>query len=126
MNDQKTSESLKKKASKPSWWNDSLETSWEKVRAHMLAEWNKAVEGKQKLEHQIAEEALAFGHGAREAYPKLLAWTGELEDKLKADWKRTHKNASETWEQVQNAVKHGWEATKRAVTPASRSSGEQE
>ena len=58
---------------------------------------------------------MAFGHGAKEAYGRVAdkadVWSDELEKKLKVDWEATHKNAAETWEQVRDAVKHGWERT---------------
>lgn len=111
-------QATKDKMGKPAWWNDSLQTSWKKVSASTLAAWDKSVQAEKKLEHHIAEEALAFGHGAREAYPKMLVWNAELEDKLKADWKSVQSNASEAWDHVHSAVKHSWEAAKRDLSSA--------
>ena len=114
--------------SKPKWWTESFETSWKKARAEVMADWDKVVAGEKKLEHSIAEEALAFGHGARDAYRKMEVWGSELEDKLKADWKETGHDAASAWDKVSAAVKQGWEraatTTKSAVaavtSPATR------
>lgn len=117
MNEKITTETTAQKTRKPTWWNDSLDTSWKKASAGILSGWDKLSEGGKKLEHSLAEEALAFGHGAREIYPKMSVWAGELEDKLKADWKPLAKSAADSWESVHTAVKHGWDMTKNAVLP---------
>lgn len=104
---------------KPTWWNESFETSWQKVKVTTLEGWDKLLQRGQKLNHRIAEQALAFGHGARELYPKITAWSKELEDKLKADWAQIQGTAEETWEKVSDAIKHGWETAKQPKPPKS-------
>ena len=97
---------------KPHWWTDSLEESWSKVKAQVMEEWKRLVEGGKTLDHHIAEEALAFGHGARAAYNKLESWSKELEARLQADWKDMARAAERKWEDVREAVKLGWERAK--------------
>ena len=100
---------------KPSWWTEHVEGSWNKVKVEALADWKKVVASEKKIENKVDEQALAFGHGAREAYHKLEHWSGELENKLKADWKETTTEAESAWDKVSTTVKHGWE---RAVGTA--------
>ena len=104
---------------KPKWWTDSLETSWNGVKAEAIAGWDKVVGTQRKLDKGIAEEAIAFGHGARQVYQKIEVWGSELEDKLKADWKEAGGDAERAWDKVSAAVRHGWERVIAAVTPAS-------
>lgn len=72
---------------KPKWWTKSFESSWNKVKAEAIADWDKMVDVEKQLQRGVAEEAIAFGHGARDAYQKMQVWGGDLEDKLKADGK---------------------------------------
>ena len=96
------------------WWTDKTESSWAAVKKEAVADWDKAVGAEKKLADKAAEEALAFGHGARDAYQKLAVWGGELEDKLKADWKDGHRT-EHAWDKVKDAVKHGWQRAQTAV-----------
>jgi len=96
-------------AHKPAWWTDSLETSWNKVKAEAIHDWDKLVDGEEKLEHSIDHEAIAFGYGARQAFHEFQAWSRHLEDRLQADWKETGHDANRAWDKVSGAAKHGWE-----------------
>ena len=102
---------------KPQWWSKVEDLSWDKVKGSLTDEWQKVAGGAQKLEHKLAENAIAFGHGAKSAYnqtaQKMDGWSDEVEKRLKADWEKTHKDASVTWDKVRDAVKHGWERTKK-------------
>lgn len=100
----------------PRWWTESVETSWNRVKAEALDEWDQLEAYEKKLEREIAEEAIAFGHGGCETYDKLYEWGGDLEDKLKADWADSHE-AALAWESVRDAVKHGWQRARKAVKP---------
>jgi hypothetical protein len=102
------------KQPRPHWWNAAHDLSWEKVKGALVADWHKMTEGAQKLEKTLQERALAFGHGARDAYAKFGVWTADLEKELRADWEKTHKDASANWDKVKDAVKHGWERTKKS------------
>jgi hypothetical protein len=94
---------------KPSWWSSAHELSWSKARAAAVEQWQKVTEGTNKLEKGVAERAIALGHGARDVYAKTGPWTSDVEAKLKADWERTQKDATNTWEKVRDAVKHGFD-----------------
>jgi len=100
---------------KPHWWSSTHDVSWSKLKGAIVDEWHKAAAGAGKLEKNVAERAIAFGHGAQEVYGKASAhagqWTSEIEAKLKADWEQTHKDATNTWDKVRDAVKHGFEKT---------------
>jgi hypothetical protein len=96
---------------KPHWWSNIHDLSWGKVKAAMVEDWHKLAGGMQKLEKNVAESAIQLGHGAREVYKKFGTWGSELEAALKKDWEATHKDASQAWEKVRDAVKHGWEKT---------------
>ena len=113
-----------KSAHKPKWWNESFQSSWDKVKAQVLADWDKVVGAEKKLERGITEEAIAFGHGARQAYQKMAVWGGELEEGLKTDWKETGHDAEVAWDKVSAAVKHGWERAKATAGAATSSEKE--
>lgn len=103
-------------ARKPSWWTDGFEASWSQVRSETLADWGKVASAENRLEQDLAEQALAFGHGSREAYASLKDWTDELVATLKTDWKAAGHEAENSWEQVSAAVKHGWERALRVAS----------
>ena len=94
---------------KPHWWSNLHDLSWNKMKAALVDEWHKGAGAAQKLEHSVAEKAIQLGHGARDSYKKFGGWTSELETTLKKDWETTHKDATATWDKVRDAVKHGWE-----------------
>jgi hypothetical protein len=94
---------------KPAWWTDSLETSWGKVNAEIVADWGKLVRGEKRFEQRFDTEALALGYGARQVYHDVQVWGDKLEALLKADWKETGHDAECVWTKVRAAVKHGWE-----------------
>lgn len=106
---EKTVKGQNGKMNKPKWWSDGIEASWEKVKVATVADWKKVVAGEKRVETKIDEGALAFGYGARKAYHQLEVWGGELETKLKADWKETVVDAEHAWDKVSGAVQHGWE-----------------
>ena len=96
----------------PHWWTASHQQSWDKLKSTMVDEWSKVASAAGKLEKSVAEQALKFGHGANDAYKSAGVWSKEVEAKLKADWEKTHQDATLTWEKVRDAVKHGFEKTK--------------
>ena len=95
------------------WWTTSLGAAWDDVKADAMADWKKLLSEKKKVGHAFDDQALAFGHGARTFYRKLSVWGGELEDRLKADWKAAGHDATTAWENVSSAVQHGWETAGR-------------
>lgn len=98
---------------KPQWWNSAHDLSWSKVKAALIEDWRKVSKEADRLGKELQERAIAFGHGARDAYARFTSWSSELESKLKADWEKTQHAADETWDKVREAVKHGWEKTHR-------------
>ncbi len=106
--------SAERPSSKPRWWTDTLEESWNKVKAQVMDEWQRMVARGKQLDNLLAEEALAFGHGARATYEKMEVWSKELEARLQADWKELAQAAERRWEDVRDAVKLGWERATRA------------
>jgi hypothetical protein len=95
---------------KPHWWSAVHDLSWDKVKTAAVADWDKVSAGASKLQKSVAEQAIAFGHGAQDVYGKTGPWTSEVEAKLKADWEQTHKDAANGWAAVRDAVKHGYES----------------
>jgi hypothetical protein len=102
---------------KPKWWTDNVETSWNKVKVEAIADWKKVVATEKGVERKVDEQAIAFGHGAREAYDQVKTWGGELEATLKADWVQTMADAEHAWDGVSRAVKHGWDRAVAVVKP---------
>jgi len=100
---------------KPRWWTQSVEDSWNKVKAQVLQEWEKLVAGSKQLDRRLAEEALAFGHGARAGYHRIEIWGRDLESRLQQDWKEMSRNVERKWEDVRDAVKLGWERARGAT-----------
>ncbi len=95
---------------KPHWWSAVHDLSWDKVKSEAVSNWEKISAGAGKLQKSVAENAIAFGHGAKDIYGKTGPWSDEVEAKLKADWEQTHKDAVDGWATVRDAVKHGYEA----------------
>lgn len=96
----------------PHWWTSAHDLSWSKIKSAVVDEWHKAGSAASKLEHSIAEHAMKFGHGATNAYQHKGEWTHDVEAKLKADWEKTHQDATMAWDKVRDAVKHGFEKSK--------------
>ncbi len=94
---------------KAPWWNDRIAASWEKAKATALAEWAKVAGETRKLEKAVVERALAFGHGARNAFSKAEAWTDQLERDLGREWERLGNDGAATWAKVRDTVKHEWQ-----------------
>ncbi len=70
----------------PKWWTASLESSWNGVKKQAIAAWDRRVGFETALERHKAEQAIAFGFGARDTYLRaLLAWSDEL-DAVKQGW----------------------------------------
>ena len=96
------------------WWTENIETSWLAAKQGLVADWQKLATNEKALAHEAAEEAIAFGHGARDAFKDLQTWSVELQAKLESDWKDGHRTAH-AWEQVKDAVRHGWNRATDAV-----------
>ena len=101
----------------PKWWTEGNETHWLETKKALLADWEKVAVAEKKLQQDVAEHAIAFGHGARENFEKLQHWGAELETKLAHDWSESH-FAAHAWDTVRDAVKHGWARASDAVKAA--------
>lgn len=109
---------------KPSWWNDKVAASWDKAKATALREWEKlnAATSREKLaplKTQIAERAMAFGHGARvhaeRGMAKAIEWSDTLEKELSEEWTKLGNKGEAAWEKVRDTVKTQWQrATDKA------------
>jgi hypothetical protein len=100
-----------------------VEASWNRVKEEAIADWKKVVATEKRAERNVDEQAIAFGHGAREAYGQVKTWGGELEAKLKADWLQTTADAEHAWDGVSRAVKHGWDRAVALVKPGDADRG---
>ena len=96
------------------WWTENIETSWLTAKKELMADWEKLATNEKSLAHEAAEEAIAFGHGARDAFKDLQTWSVELQAQLESDWKDGHRTAH-AWEQVKDAGRHGWSRAADAV-----------
>ncbi len=98
---------------KPHWWDKANEISWNDVKSTLLEGWHSVKSEAKQAGQELQETALALGHGARSRFPKAVTWTKETEAELKRDWEAMHKEAESSWEQVKDAVQHGWERGQR-------------
>ncbi len=57
----------------PQWWSDAIATAWARAREAATTDWH-ARGDRFPIQSSILDEALAFGHGARSAYPSLATW----------------------------------------------------
>ena len=106
----------------PKWWTESIESSWSAAKKDALADWDKLAAAQKELTLAVAEEAIAFGHGARDRFQKFQVWGAELEAKLESDWKDGHQTAH-AWEKVKDAVRHGWKRAADVTKSAPPGSG---
>jgi hypothetical protein len=102
----------------PAWWTDSLETSWGKVKAEAIHDWEKVIAGETKLMQRVDADAIAFGYGAHQAYRDFQVWGDSLETMLRADWKETGHDAECAWTSIKTAVRHGWDRAAGTTHPA--------
>jgi len=101
--------SAPKHQDRPNWWNDKVESSWNSAKKEAVADWDRLVGAEKKVTNEIAEDAMAFGHGARSAYDKFQAWGNDLEKKLEEDWTGLGKGSDASWDKVRAAVQHQWQ-----------------
>jgi len=111
---------------KPAWWTEKIAASWDKAKATAVAEWAKLNERTVGLEKKVAERAMAFGHGARVQFDKLVVWTDDVEKQLAEEWERLGNDGEAAWSKVRDTVKTQWQRAASAVQskPAAPSSGD--
>ena len=96
----------------PQWWNGHIDAAWRRSRDAAVGDWR--VRGDQApIESAIVEHALAFGHGARSAYPSCVTWDA-IHPQLRADWIRLGNTGPASWDQIAHIVRHEWQ---RAAGP---------
>lgn len=104
------------RSDRPKWWTQQLESSWQHIREAVTQQVQKIEGVTKKWEDRLTEEALAFGHGARQRFQRFRVWEAALEEQLKAEWQQL-KGKNVKWESVRDAVKHAWEHAKTIGTP---------
>jgi hypothetical protein len=90
----------------PQWWNDEIAAAWNRARDAAMIDW-KARGDRLPIEPWILEHALAFGHGARSAYPRCETWDA-VRGHLRDDWARLGNVDAASWDQVSRFVHHEW------------------
>jgi hypothetical protein len=91
----------------PQWWNDRIEAAWRRSREAAITDWNVLGDRSASLNAAIVEHALAFGHGARIAYPHLATWDA-VAPHLRTDWIELGNVGPASWDQVAHLVRHEW------------------
>lgn len=96
----------------PQWWNEHIEAAWQRSREAAIGDWN--VRGdRAPIDSTIVEHALAFGHGARSAYPDRMRWEA-VAGQLAADWDHLGNVGPAAWAKIAHIVQHEWQ---RAAGP---------
>ena len=91
----------------PQWWTPVIAASWQRSREAALSDWHARGDRSTPVEMSIAEHALAFGHGARSAYPASPRWDA-VAATLHADWTRLGNTGAAAWDRVAGIVRHEW------------------
>jgi hypothetical protein len=91
----------------PQWWSDRIQAAWDRAREAALAAWQVRREYSAPIDPAIAELAIAFGHGARSAFPYLTTWDA-VRPQLRADWIRLGHVGPAAWDQIAELVRNEW------------------
>lgn len=90
----------------PQWWNAPIDAAWRRSRDAAISDWR--VRGdRAPMDDSIVEHALAFGHGARSAYPSCATWDA-VRLQLCADWTRLGNIGPASWDRIAHIVRHEW------------------
>ena len=100
------------KSSKPTWWTDAIQASWNTDKEAANASFSQAEGVDASATPATTRPAIAFGYGARRAYVADTLWGPELEARLQADWQAFGLEALSTWTSARPTVRHGWECAK--------------
>ena len=92
----------------PRWWDDRIDAAWSRSRAAAINDWHFHGERSETLDHALEERALAFGHGARSAYPHLTTWD-VLWPRLRVEWNRLGNVGLASWDHVAELIRHEWQ-----------------
>jgi hypothetical protein len=88
----------------PLWWSDQLQDAWNRSRDAALDDWHVH---STPVGAAIVELALAFGHGARSAYPHQTSWDAVC-PQLRTDWIRLSHVGPAAWDRVVDVIRHEW------------------
>lgn len=91
----------------PQWWSPEIDASWTRSRAAAVSDWIHHGDRSAPTDPSIEEHALAFGHGARSAFPTCTAWE-TAGPRLRADWIRLGNVGPAAWDKVSEIVRHEW------------------
>ncbi|HTJ42267.1 MAG TPA: hypothetical protein VL463_09255 [Kofleriaceae bacterium] len=92
---------------RPQWWTDRIQAAWDRSREAAEADWRARGHPTTPMDRSIVELALAFGHGARSAYPHMTTWAA-ARPQLRADWVRLGHVGSAAWDRVVAIIRHEW------------------
>ena len=98
----------------PQWWDDAITASWHRQREAALADWAQTGDHTTPIDRAFAAHALAFGHGARRAFPTCTTWDS-VAGRLRTDWIHLGNTGTAAWDKVAALVRHEWQ---RAAGPA--------
>ena len=98
-----------------------MTASWQRQREMALRDWDGCRDRRIPMDPAIMEHALAFGHGARSAFPTCTTWDSIIVH-LRADWIRLGNVGTAAWDKVAELVKHEW---LRAAGPGGDASPEE-
>jgi hypothetical protein len=90
----------------PSWWSDQIAAAWDRARDAAVTDWH-ARGDRFPMQASLIEHALAFGHGARSAFPHSVTWAS-MGPQLRADWIRSGNVGPASWDEVAHIVRHEW------------------
>jgi hypothetical protein len=91
----------------PQWWTDHIAAAWARSRDAALGDWDVRRDRSSPEDPAIVEHALAFGHGARSAYPQFATWDA-VSPELRADWTRLGNTGPAAWDAIAVIVRHEW------------------
>jgi len=91
----------------PQWWSDRIQTAWDRSHDAAEADWRARGDHATPTDPAIVELALAFGHGARSAYPHVTTWAAVCAQ-LESDWVRLGHVGPAAWDRVIEIVRHEW------------------
>lgn len=90
----------------PQWWSDRIQAAWGRCRDAANADW-RAQGDHSTVDPAIIDVALAFGHGARSAYPHVTTWAAACAQ-LRSDWIRLGHVGPAAWDRIVEIVRHEW------------------
>jgi hypothetical protein len=91
----------------PQWWSDQIQTTWNRTREAAVGDWRVQGDHSIAIDASIIEAALAFGHGARCAFPHWRSWD-RVCPQLRSDWDRLGHVGPAAWDRVVEVIRHEW------------------